>query len=69
MVGEDKREDITCLYKHPEGSAEERQSFQNAYSFGQSSKRRRTMLNKDDSRNDFEIGMCSATCCVAFHCV
>jgi hypothetical protein len=27
------------------------------------------MLNKDDSWNDFEIGMCCATCCVAFHCV
>lgn len=58
MVGEEKREDITKLYKHPERSAEERAAFENAHNFGQSSEKRKALLNKDD-KNDLEIGMCS----------
>jgi hypothetical protein len=57
MIGEDKREDITCLYKHAEGSAEERAAFQNAHSFGQGSGLRKALLNKDEDGNDFEIGI------------
>ncbi|CAB3997664.1 -glutamine gamma-glutamyltransferase Z [Paramuricea clavata] len=58
MVGEDKREDITCLYKHAEGSAEERAAFQNAHSFGQGSGLRKALLNKDEEDgNDFEIDL------------
>ena len=63
MVGEEKREDITKLYKHPEGSAEERAAFENAHNLGQSSEKRKALLNKDE-KNDLEIGMCS---CFSYH--
>ena len=61
MVGENKREDITSLYKNPEGSTEEREAFQNAYNFGQGSERRKALLNKEEDGNDFELSMCYAT--------
>ena len=64
MVGKNKREDITSLYKNPEGSVEEREAFQNAHNFGQGSERRKALLNKDDDENDLEIGMCRATPCI-----
>lgn len=57
MVGEDKREDITHLYKHPEGSEEERAAFNTALKFAQGSERRKALLNKEDGENDIEIGM------------
>lgn len=56
MVGENKREDITSHYKHPEKSEEERAAFQNAYNFGQGSGVRKALLSKNEDRSDFEIG-------------
>ena len=56
MVGEDKREDITCLYKHPEGSLDEREAFQNALKFGHISELKKAILSKDDEPSGFEIG-------------
>ena len=68
MVGENKREDITNLYKNPEGSAEEREAFQKAHNFGQGSERMKAILNKDEDDNEFELGMLCVihTSCVLF---
>ena len=57
MVGENKRVDITSLYKNPEGSAEEREAFQNALNFGQGSERRKALLNEDNDENDLEVDL------------
>ena len=63
MVGEEKREDITHLYKHPERSSEERAAFQNAHNFGRSSEIEKELLRKDEDKNDLEIGTrCSMFC-------
>ncbi|XP_028401879.1 protein-glutamine gamma-glutamyltransferase 4-like [Dendronephthya gigantea] len=57
MVGEDKREDITHLYKYSEGSDDERTAFQTAFKFAQGSENRKALLNKKCEENDIEIDL------------
>ena len=56
-VGGFRREDITYLYKYPEGSTEERTAFQTAYSFGAGPKEWAGFLNVEEEGDELELGM------------
>ena len=55
-VGKDEREDITHLYKYPEGSANERKAFDTAYSFGKGPQNWAGELNMAEEGDDLTIG-------------
>jgi hypothetical protein len=56
MVLRRGREDITHLYKYPEGSPKERKAFETAYSFGAGAKNWAGYLNVEEEGDDLELG-------------
>ena len=56
-VGSFRREDVTHLYKYPEGSTEERGAFQTAFSFGAGAKEFAGFLNVEEEGDELELGM------------
>ena len=62
-IGSYEREDITHLYKYPEGSTQERKSFETAYRFGKGRTESSGELNVEEEGKDFTIGMNKNTKC------
>lgn len=57
QVGNWEREDITYLYKHPEGTKEERKAFDTAYSFGERAKMWPGFFGVEEEGKDLDLGI------------
>ena len=54
-AGSLEREDVTHLYKHPEGTEKERKAFQTAYSFGEGAKNWTGFLHVEEEGDDLVL--------------